>query len=111
MLKKYVSVPLIAHGGAGDIDHIVELFQTCEVDGVALGSILHYSYLEKNILLDNQGKNYFINTENKIHDDKKITIDKIKKTLKKMVSKSEFSNKKGQLQLELLIQKPQILKV
>ena len=83
MVKKYVSVPLIAHGGAGDIDHILELFQTCEVDGVALASILHYSYLEKNIKLDNQGKNYFINTEKEMHDDKKITINKIKKTLKK----------------------------
>ena len=83
MVKKYVSVPLIAHGGAGDIDHILELFQTCEVDGVALASILHYSYLEKNTKLDNQGKNYFINTEKEMHDYKKITINKIKKTLKK----------------------------
>ncbi len=46
-LKKEVSVPLLAHGGAGSYDHVLELFKECDVDGVLLASMLHYDLIKK----------------------------------------------------------------
>jgi cyclase len=37
-----VSIPVIACGGAGSVDHVVRLFRECTPDAVALSSILHY---------------------------------------------------------------------
>jgi cyclase len=81
-IKKYVSVPLIAHGGAGTINHIVELFKNCDVDGVALAGLLHYSYMKKYIRdLDDGAKDFINNRFEKLKE--KVTIKEIKKILKK----------------------------
>ncbi len=41
-ISAMVRVPVIAHGGAGNPEHIVEAF-LAGADGVAVGSILHYN--------------------------------------------------------------------
>lgn len=41
-ITERVSIPVIASGGAGSLEHIVELVKATGVDGVALASILHY---------------------------------------------------------------------
>ena len=46
-LKKEVSIPLLAHGGAGSYEDILELFQESDVDGVLLASMLHYDLIKK----------------------------------------------------------------
>ena len=81
-VKKYINVPLIAHGGAGKINHIVELFKNCDVDGVALASLLHYSYMKKyNSDLDDGSKDFINNRFVSLKE--KVTIKEIKKILKK----------------------------
>lgn len=81
-IKKYINVPLIAHGGAGTINHIVELFKNCDVDGVALASLLHYSYMKKyNNDLDDGSKDFINNRFKSLKE--KVTVKKIKKILKK----------------------------
>jgi 2,4-dienoyl-CoA reductase-like NADH-dependent reductase (Old Yellow Enzyme family) len=42
MIAKAVSIPVIAHGGIGTIDHVTDLFNSGIVDAVAVGSALHY---------------------------------------------------------------------
>ncbi len=45
MIKKIsrnASIPIIAHGGAGDIKHVLDLVEKTNVSGVALSSLLHY---------------------------------------------------------------------
>jgi imidazole glycerol phosphate synthase glutamine amidotransferase subunit len=37
-----VSIPVIASGGVGKIDDIATCFKTAQVDGVAIGTLLHY---------------------------------------------------------------------
>ena len=37
-------IPVVAHGGAGSIEHIIEVAET-GVSGIALGSVLHYKEL------------------------------------------------------------------
>lgn len=46
-VAKAVSLPVIACGGAGKIQHFQELFKQKEVDAVCVASILHYSVLRK----------------------------------------------------------------
>ena len=36
------SIPIIAHGGAGNINHVLNLVRNTKVSGVALSSLLHY---------------------------------------------------------------------
>ncbi len=36
------SIPIIAHGGAGSIDHVLDLVKKTNISGVALSSLLHY---------------------------------------------------------------------
>ena len=45
MISESVSIPVICSGGAGNYDHISELFKNDKIDGVALASVLHYNIL------------------------------------------------------------------
>src|SRR3989339_525075 len=40
-----VSIPVIAHGGAGSIGHIKQVILEGKADAVAVASLLHYNYL------------------------------------------------------------------
>lgn len=42
-ISNVVSIPVIASGGAGKDDHIVEVFRNANVNAVALASMLHYN--------------------------------------------------------------------
>ena len=41
-IARVVSIPVIAHGGAGKVEHISEVIRESNVDAVAIASILHY---------------------------------------------------------------------
>ena len=41
-----VNIPIIAHGGASNVDHIESAFKEADVDAIALASILHYSAVQ-----------------------------------------------------------------
>lgn len=42
-----VSVPVVAHGGAGSVEDIKELIQTTNVNGIAVASIFHYQTVQQ----------------------------------------------------------------
>ncbi len=42
-IAESVTIPVISSGGAGDTNHILNLFEKANIDGVALASILHYN--------------------------------------------------------------------
>lgn len=46
------SIPVIASGGVGKIDHIIELVKNTEIEGLALASSLHYKKLILNEIKD-----------------------------------------------------------
>jgi len=57
-VSKVISIPLIASGGAGNIDHISDCITKGKVDAVAVASMLHYNLLTMKELkehLSNQG--------------------------------------------------------
>tara|TARA_Y100000768_G_scaffold383895_1_gene366863 strand:+ start:417 stop:1151 length:735 start_codon:yes stop_codon:yes gene_type:complete len=46
--SKSVDIPSIGCGGAGNIDHIVELTKNTQISGVVFSSIIHYGYCNIN---------------------------------------------------------------
>ena len=73
-----VSIPVIAHGGAGKCKHIIEPINKSRADAIAISSLLHYSLIRKKTSLNekysNEGNTEFL--------DKKILI----KTLEIQIS-------------------------
>jgi len=86
IIKKITSkatIPVIAHGGAGSIDHILELVRKTNVSGVALSGLLHYdiAHLFKKPLLKIGNFNYLNSLDKKKKKEKNILLS-IKKKLK-----------------------------
>ena len=42
-VSKITTVPIVVSGGAGNLEHIHDLFENQDISGCALGSILHYN--------------------------------------------------------------------
>ncbi|CAN5667616.1 glycosyl amidation-associated protein WbuZ [soil metagenome] len=76
-----VSIPVVAHGGAGNAEDIKNVINEGKADAVAIASILHYSYAEKyltehtvdfkaegNTSFLNSGKNYSKIVKTRIED-------------------------------------------
>lgn len=65
LISDNVSIPIIAHGGAGSKEDIENLFDNNIVDSVALASILHYDaikHLKMNVNQNEEGNFDFINS-------------------------------------------------
>ena len=41
-----VSIPVIAHGGAGNFEHVYDVIKSAKVSGVGIASILHYEAIK-----------------------------------------------------------------
>ena len=82
-ISSKLNIPVIAHGGAGNFEHIKKLIKNTNIDGVAISSLLHYStapYFIKNF--NNTGNTHFLETLKK--ETKKINVIKnLKNFLKK----------------------------
>lgn len=47
MISNKVSIPVIAHGGAGNIEHIKDVITEGDADAVSIASVLHYQTIHK----------------------------------------------------------------
>ena len=54
MVSGAVTIPVIAHGGASNVSHIVETISSAGADAVAIASMLHYAALNRNDSLTNK---------------------------------------------------------
>jgi len=52
-IAENLSIPVIAHGGAGSPKDIVEVISKGKVNAIAVASILHYDFVEKNKVISN----------------------------------------------------------
>jgi len=79
-----VSVPVIAHGGAGKKEDVCELFSKSGFDAVALSSILHYGAIDNFILSNDtnrEGNFEFLNSRRKIGNINSLSINELKEYL------------------------------
>ena len=47
-VARSVSVPVIAHGGPGELDHVREVIVEGKADAVSVASLLHYNLVKNN---------------------------------------------------------------
>ena len=79
-----VSIPVIAHGGAGVEEDICNVIHEGNADAVALASILHYDFIEKNTsaaIGKQEGNTEFLKSGKTFTKIKPNTISNIKKIL------------------------------
>lgn len=84
IISNSVSVPVIAHGGAGKVGDVEELFKSKVVSAVSLSSILHYNKLEelkKNLNQNGEGNFDFLNSGRGQKNLKHISLLELKKRL------------------------------
>lgn len=55
MISEAVSIPVIASGGAGNMEHIQDVVKKGSADAVAVASMLHYDYVNKQSDLNLKG--------------------------------------------------------
>jgi cyclase len=81
-----VSIPVIAHGGAGKMEDVKELIEKTNIDAIALASVLHYDTLTKidnsNVYLSNEGNKDFLKSKNRNTKIKPFSIKDLKIFLK-----------------------------
>ncbi|PSK94449.1 imidazole glycerol phosphate synthase subunit HisF [Taibaiella chishuiensis] len=65
MIAAQVSVPVIAHGGAGSINHFSDVVSEGKADAIAVASVIHYDALNNNVANNGktaEGNKSFINS-------------------------------------------------
>ncbi len=80
-----VKIPVVAHGGAGNIAHIRELIDNTDISGVAISSMLHY-YLIKQVTIsseniEQEGNFAFLKGERDSFSQEVYSIAELKKQL------------------------------
>jgi cyclase len=83
MVAEAVDIPVVAHGGAGNVTHITELITSTQVEAVSVASILHYDYIldHSSVVSDKEGNNEFIRSKGHFGLVDPIDIASLKKSL------------------------------
>ena len=81
LAKRNLNIPLVAHGGAGSIENIIQIFVEADVDAVSIASFLHYSYLPNKKIIPNAGNTNFLKNINSQKKEENL-IEDIKHILK-----------------------------
>lgn len=79
-----VTLPVTAHGGAGEVSHILEIFDNKKLHSVALASVLHYDLAQKfaKQLVQSQEGNYeFLKQNRSFKNFTTCSIQNIKETI------------------------------
>jgi cyclase len=80
-----VSVPVIAHGGAGQLQHVLNLAQQTDISGVAPASIFHYDLIRRvNTFSDTaqtEGNIQFLSSNRSFGKIEPVNLAKTKKAL------------------------------
>lgn len=79
-ITSVVNVPVIAHGGAGKINHIIEAAQDGKASALAIASLLHYNNLNHSKELNDlkEGNSNFLKSSRKYLNFEECSITSIK---------------------------------
>jgi cyclase len=83
-ISEHVTVPVIAHGGAGTKEHVYDVIHKANCDAVSIASILHYDYLMKHDAAAaniSEGNVEFIKSKRAFHNLKTVKISELKNYL------------------------------
>ena len=88
-IRSIVSIPVIAHGGFGNYNHIIKAITEGGANGVALSSMIHYGALFNNEFINNEiaeGNRSFVSNLRQYKSFGAMNIRKIKNDLKDQVN-------------------------
>ncbi len=82
-ISNLVSIPVIAHGGAGRQQHVVDLIKDGNADAVMLSSLFHYHFIKENEskVSSLEGNVEFLNQKRNFHTFEPCNINDLKEKL------------------------------
>jgi cyclase len=82
-ISNLVSIPIIAHGGAGKKEHTVTVFNECHINSVMISSLFHYQFIKQNDSKAStiEGNIVFLNQKREFHTFESCTINDLKENL------------------------------
>lgn len=83
-ISNTISIPIVAHGGCGSVQDVVQVFQNTNIDAVAVASILHYGFIKNNFLnhtFEEEGNISFLRSGRVFNKIKTCTIIEMKNEL------------------------------
>jgi len=82
-INNLVSIPVIAHGGAGNNNHVLDLLKNSNPNAVMVSSLFHYYFIKKNESKAStlEGNVEFLNQKRSFHTFEPCTIKELKEKL------------------------------
>jgi cyclase len=83
-ISNILKIPLIAHGGAGNNQHVVDVIKKGNADAVALASLIHYNsfnLIKKKSKKLKDGNIEFLSKNKKFKAFEKLTLKSLKRNL------------------------------
>ena len=79
-----VGIPVIAHGGAGKKDHVVDVLKDGNISSAMISSLFHYQFIKENESQASslEGNVEFLNQKRSFHTFEPCSIEDVKRTLK-----------------------------
>jgi cyclase len=80
-VSEIVTIPVIAHGGAGSKEHVFDVIHKANCDAVCVASVLHYDYLMKHdasSATTSEGNVEFLKSKRAFHNFKTLTLSQLK---------------------------------
>ena len=79
-----VSIPVVVHGGAGKMKHVLNLVKNVSISGVAISSLFHYNYIKHNRNTEGyeeEGNIEFLKSNKILTNIQSVSIDELKSYL------------------------------
>ena len=83
-VTKAVSIPVVVHGGAGKMEHVLSLAKEVPASGIAIASLFHYNYIKHNRNTDGyeeEGNIDFLKSNKILSNIQSVSIDELKSYL------------------------------
>lgn len=82
-IANLVDIPVIAHGGAGKKEHVVDVLKKCNVSSAMISSLFHYNFIKDNESRssDLEGNVVFLNQKRNFHTFEPCQINEVKTLL------------------------------
>lgn len=83
-ITNLVGIPVIAHGGAGKQDHVVDALKGGNISSAMISSLFHYYFIKENESQASslEGNVEFLNQKRSFHTFEPCSIEDVKRTLK-----------------------------
>lgn len=82
-ISSLISIPVIAHGGAGTNQHVIDLIKENTADAVMISSLFHYQFIKENDanVSSEEGNVEFLKQKRNFHTFEPCTVKDLKKSL------------------------------